>query len=418
MPAIRSKPHHSAPLHTPYSVKISSDPKYESKNYLVPVMNTLMNQELHGAVWLDVDAMQLMKLLFPDQSTALNAKEALKRNPLLSRSLKWEASLCEPTSSGETAEYKVAAWLNKISFLSASRTVLNDPKVSPPLLWNSSACQQPLPAKTKRKPDIILTGGYAPQGQKTWGWKDVEVFIEITSGHPKMLARLRNTMYSKAFMIFQAQKNRRFVLAIAICQSSLYLNVFDRAGAVHSSAIDMIKQPSVVLHLLMGLVYSSPSRRGYDPTITDTADALCNGHTYTIVETLFTNNMIRGRATICWHAKRGGEAYVIKDSWPNTRRTQREYEFLKRAAERGVTGVPVLVEYEDLLLEDGTVDSTNSRRVFLGDKSKSKNVRAREKDVDVRIHRRLVLQPHAVPLTQFSSRRELISILLDIVTSK
>ena len=98
------------------------------------------------------------------------------------------------------------------------------------------------------------------QGQETWGWKDVEVFIEITSADYKMGSCLRKTMYSKAYMIFQAQKNRRFILAIAICKSCLYLNVFDHAGAVHSSPINMIKQPAVVLHLLYGLVF--PARVG------------------------------------------------------------------------------------------------------------------------------------------------------------
>ena len=226
-------------------------------------------------------------------------------------------------------------------------TKVDDQWVSSPLLWNSSTCQQPLPVKTKHKPNIILTGDYMPQGQETWGWKDVEVFIEITSVDHKMGSHLRKTMYSKAYMIFQAQKNRCFVLAIAICKSCLYLNVFDHAGAVHSSPIDMIKQPTVVLHLLYGLVFSSPSRRGYDPTITDTGKACCNGHKYSIIKTLFTNNMIQGRATICWHTKWDGKDYVIKDSWPNTRRMQSEHQFLQKAAKSGVMGIPVLVEYKD-----------------------------------------------------------------------
>ena len=126
MPATRSKPHHSAPHHTPYSVKISSDPQYESKNYLVEAMNTLIIQELQGAIWLDVDAMQLIKQLFSNQSPNFNAEEALKQNSSLSNSLEWKASFCKPTRRGETAEFKVAAWLNKISTSIDAHTKVDD----------------------------------------------------------------------------------------------------------------------------------------------------------------------------------------------------------------------------------------------------------------------------------------------------
>ena len=83
MPATRSKPHHSAPHHTPYSVKISSDPQYESKIYLVEAMNTLIIQELQGTIWLDVDAMQLIKQLFSNQSPNFNAENGIAHFPIV-----------------------------------------------------------------------------------------------------------------------------------------------------------------------------------------------------------------------------------------------------------------------------------------------------------------------------------------------
>ena len=43
-------------------------------------------------------------------------------------------------------------------------------------------------------------------------------------------------------MMFQAQHNRRFILAVAICQLKAYFNVFDRVGMVHSVALDMITE--------------------------------------------------------------------------------------------------------------------------------------------------------------------------------
>ena len=133
----------------------------------------------------------------------------------------WQLSLCEPSiSSCETAEFRVAAWLNKISGLfgacTTSNTTSNSLVFNPPWLWNSDACQRPLKAKTKCKPDIILTNDYMPHSQTSWGWGDVHAFIKVTLSY-KLTAGLKSTLHSKAFMIFQAQQNCHFVLALAIC---------------------------------------------------------------------------------------------------------------------------------------------------------------------------------------------------------
>ena len=81
-------------------------------------------------------------------------------------------------------------------------------------------------------------------------------------------------------------------------------------------------------------------------------------------------------------------------------------------------GVLVLVEHEDLLI-DGIIDSTNSWQVFWGGKPSTPNpIKKREELIDVCLHRRLVLRPHAIPLMHFSSKRELISVLIDIVISE
>ena len=94
--------------------------------------------------------------------------------------------------------------------------------------------------------------------------------------------------------------------------------------------------------------------------------AFCNKNKYLIIDMLFANNMIYGRATICWHAKKDGQDYVIKDSWPNIKRMNHEDKFLVKIAQLGTTGVPVLVEVKDLWV-DGSSDSTDTQHVFMGE---------------------------------------------------
>ena len=377
------------------------------------VMKTLMFQELKSSIWNNVDAMQLIELLLPKPDSQF---DILKHNKKLSESMFWDGSLTKPnTMTEESAEFRVATWLNKISNLFGQLHKSDSTLINPPRLWNSDACQRPLPAKTKQKPDIILTGGYGRHSEMTWGWEDVQIFIEVTSKKlPKgtLSAEMRSTLYSKAYMIFQAQQDRCFVLALTIWKTQLYVSLLDHAGVVHSSPIDMVECPDVVLHVLMGIVFATPTMIGYDPSITKVDGETvvhCNKHQYTVIDTLFAHHIIRGRATICWHARRDGQDYVIKDSWPNIKRTQSESEFLHEAAKLGISGVPVLIDHEDV---NGIADGTDTQWAFSSNNNKLKKMR---EEIDSHVHRRLVLQPPGVPLAYFSSKSELISVLIDII---
>lgn len=129
--------HHSAPQCTLYSIKIGSDPQSQYKTSHVPVMNTLMLQELCHAIWLNINVIQILTKLFPDKDGKFNTEVAFQHNPQLANSLVWQASLCEPnsnegpTGTGETAEFKVTNWLNKISTLFGACSNPNSLQVSP-----------------------------------------------------------------------------------------------------------------------------------------------------------------------------------------------------------------------------------------------------------------------------------------------
>ncbi len=69
----------------------------------------------------------------------------------------------------------------------------------------------------------------------------------------------------------------------------------------------------------------------------------------------------------------------------------------------GVEGVPRLIDWEDIACH-GEIDSTAARRVGLS-------------YAEERVHRRLVMEPIAKPLSEFESKKELIQAFADIVKS-
>lgn len=150
-------------------------------------------------------------------------------------------------------------------------------------------------------------------------WEDVHAIINITSSSKGFTPTIKNTLYSKAFMIFQAQQNCHFILALTICQSKAYFNVFNQAGMVHSVALEIVAECTKLLHILARWAFADETHIGYDPSITQNGGLTtisCGGHEYTIITTMFANSTIHGRGTICYHAQAEGKNYVIKDSCP------------------------------------------------------------------------------------------------------
>ena len=71
-------------------------------------------------------------------------------------------------------------------------------------------------------------------------------------------------------------------------------------------AFDIHEEPLQFLQFLVGLMFTSSDLIGYDPTIQTSPGCSMTvtiDNTYTIKDILSTSAMIRGRATICWHAE-------------------------------------------------------------------------------------------------------------------
>ena len=77
---------HSAP--TPLLYKMSSDPRHQQRSFNVPMMDTLIQQELKEAIWYDADTDQLINLYFPPIVT----DDIVANNVTI---MKWQAAWCK-----------------------------------------------------------------------------------------------------------------------------------------------------------------------------------------------------------------------------------------------------------------------------------------------------------------------------------
>ena len=263
-----------------------------------------------------------------------------------------------------TEEGHVANWLN---FVCTKLSQINPSKTQAPnRLWSSHFSTKPLGGSaTKRKPDIILVNHFTRTG---WEWQDVHSLIELTKSAPKganktnVTSTIKKTLGDKAFLMFESQQNRRFVLSAALIQTLFHVHLYDRAGVVRMVAFDIHEEPLQFLRFLVGLTFTSSDLIGYDPTIRTSPGrsmTVTVDNTYTIKDTLSASAMIRGRATICWRAERDGREYAIKDSWIDQDRDPTEIELLKEAEKHGVKGIPCVVESKDLMVRQ-ELDTTDS----------------------------------------------------------
>ena len=336
-----------------------------------------------------------------------------------------------PTAGDE--ESGVAKWLNTVTralltlrstWTSTSGRVTRSSSV-PPRSWFSETSRKPLAdGPMSLKPDLILRGTsgspvFGPQPE--FSWKGVVSFMELTSlsySRSSDVRTVRNSIMRKAYAIFSSQPGRRFIFALSIANQEFRVHMFDRSGVVHSRPYDIHRSPCPLLCMLTMLAFGDPQDIGYDPTLTfsppiprvliaakklkkpNLGTIKVDSLIYTIVRRIFFSCLIHGRGTSCWHVRYLGKDYVIKDSWVHDSRATREESILRLI--QGVIGVPELVLAWTVNIE-GTDDKTDARRFPLSYSS------------EVRIHRRLLMKPVAIPISEFESARELLSVFIDIL---
>ncbi|KAG1842141.1 hypothetical protein F4604DRAFT_1939013 [Suillus subluteus] len=295
--------------------------------------------------------------------------------------------------------------------------------------WSAEFASSPIPDPyNTQKPDVALF--YYKNKLQEKRWADVLSFVEHTSSN---LAKTHDlSVYwgsaTKAYLIMREQPWCRFVLAYSICADDLRVHYFDHSGLIISLPTPIHKFPICVTKAIATTALADPQYFGLDPTI-HVCIAGCqgthlslavgakgwvvnnSGKTYSIMDVLWKSQGFFCHGMVCYHVRdpTDGKDYAMKDCWVPEAKRYHEVAVLERV--KGIPNVIQLVDHWDVMY-DGKPDCTA-------------RIRDRYQQFDPddrgdhrfcnRFHRRLVMTPCGEPLSDFSSRKELICAFRDFV---
>ncbi|THH21323.1 hypothetical protein EW146_g210 [Bondarzewia mesenterica] len=287
----------------------------------------------------------------------------------------------------------IVSHLNSFSRVQTSRTWvaghLNGIVVDP-----SSRRAKP---SDQRHPDVVLLD--YPRRNREAEWAEVLVVGEVN--HSGEDAHIH--LFEDVHQILMHQVDRRFVLGFTLVGKHFTFYLFDRAGGISTSQIDIHEAPETFLRTIGGMAYGDGGVLGYDPTISLAHGVVTvNDKRYKMVEPLFRADKIRGRGTTVFRVRRWQRQYVLKDAWVVDRGQPTEAEILRCAG--NLSGIARLEDDEEVRF-DGAVDSTGRRRSSVGLYA--------HQNLENRVHRRLVLKDCGMPLHTFATLRELLGAFID-----
>ena len=224
-------------------------------------------------------------------------------------------------------------------------------------------------SEADRKLDIFLTPADVALPDGEHDWSNVLVIGEHKQnpdedGSAKTLVQLAG--YARE--VFGSQPERRFVPGFTICGSLMRLWVFDRSGPYNSEKFDIHKEPERFVKVLAGYVTMSDAELGLNTFIKrdDNGKYIVTRDVRISLEDkpIASTKAIVCRGTTCYRGRRSDSTeweYVVKFAWPSDKR-QREGELLKLAKERGVTGIAVWFNHEQITIDGGPDTISHFRR--------------------------------------------------------
>lgn len=144
--------------------------------------------------------------------------------------------------------------------------------------------------------------------------------------------------------------------------------MFDRSGLYNSEKFDIYKEPERFIRVIAGYVLMMDAGLGLNTFIKHDG----NGK-YIVArdvrisledKPIASTKAIMCRGTMCYRGRRSDSTeweYVVKFAWPSDKR-QREGELLKLAKERGVTGIAVWFNHEQIVTDGDPDTISNFRR--------------------------------------------------------
>ncbi|KAJ6511339.1 hypothetical protein C8R47DRAFT_1034461 [Mycena vitilis] len=359
----------------------------------------------------------LLPILFPDNCLPLPPSQILKKlaaHPLpMWKKNRWAIFPDLDRSSVDgNQENRLATWLRLFGLgvamvcTEAQRPLTRKKKT----FWTERSVEG-----RGRNVDLL----YAEDPEHRWPSIQVHGLIR-PSDSKKHQETASIQLFEGASLIFSNQDNRRFVISIAFMGDIIRLFVFDRAGLVTTAPFNMHNEPESFVRVMVALMFTDdPAVLGYDTSIIETDNGRfidVESIRYRIVETLYIESTVFGRGTVCWRARHNGQDFVVKDAWVDTSHPHREAEMLQLAHD--VEGVPKLVA--DIIVQvNGVEERTQNLRSNIAPTTEpGENTLYEACSAMVKkIHRRLVTSHFAKRLPTFATRKELVSIFIDVINA-
>jgi hypothetical protein len=412
---------------TPIKTRKPSEMHYTPQDTTRTTTTSAIDSDLAGRRIADVGDLHLKVFAFeslPFKSDDVLFTAVTSANPPLYAEGKWsEASrkrkqqpADEETATNQSQEEIQCQFINNIvdavhSYLMASGVSLP----GKPRHW-SARCATKAPysshdedrrVRYSRKPDGVLF----PVGhEETEVSRDAaEAYFELKGGKDPSGANSTDTQLAEnARVTYGTQIDRRYLLGISLTKGNIMrLQCFSRSGVAKSPSIEINKDPRTFLHIICGFAYATVSSLGRDPTITSKDGkryVQVNKTNYEILKVLHMGHGIHGRGTICLRVKspETGMEYILKDSWVDINRTEKEWELLEKGHD--IDGIAHIADHWSVVV-DGKDDTTEA-------------FTAKIPEIEVRQHHRLLLKECGLPLYQFETLREFVSVLIDVIEGK
>lgn len=330
-------------------------------------------------------------------------------------------------------ELSVQDWLNNIATSLSSIHTLLDPSFTVSRADRSFDCRAATRAAEGScmdlRPDIcvIRRVDHAETLEERLHWRNVYAFIEVTSSDTSKLSNVLKQIQQKSMCLFDVQPQRRFVCALGLFGNPpniVYTFVLvDRSGLLYTKAVPLQSyHASFFLRVIFAFAFAKPETLGWDPTMKthlETNEVVSidvtgfykdstvqTTHTFEVVRLLHSSPILYGRGTRVWIVKdETGQFCILKDSWTLAGRVASEVDFIRnidRAVQEDPSGYLFKHSCPSYIIGQEAVCSTDAIRGVL---MKS----------PTRIQRRIVTGPIGDPLTSFRSKKEFVSVLLDVV---
>jgi hypothetical protein len=308
-------------------------------------------EELTGRVYYDVQG--FYERYFEGKSWTNNARDIFEESRVQYVQGRWR-EWPEPSLQGPFFEW----------FIKFQDTILSGLGRR----YHTSANKVLRGSEADRKLDIFLTYADVALPNSEHDWSNVLVIGEHKQNPDEdRSAKTLVQLAGYAREVFGSQPERRFIPGFTICGSIMRLWVFDRSGPYNSEKFDIHKEPERFITVIAGYTLMTDAELGLNTFIKrdGTSKYIVAQDVKISLEDkpIASTKAIVCRGTLCYRGRRPGSMdweYVVKFAWPSDKR-QREGELLKLAKERGVTGIAMWFNHEQITI-DGDPDTISHFR--------------------------------------------------------